>query len=310
MLINANCEVRLCDFGLARAAEYENETNAPFLTEYVATRCGHGHHGGRQARVCHAWLTSNGHAKACETPREGGGTAVAARWYRAPEIMVSVHQYTKAIDLWSVGCILAEMLGGRPLFPGDNYLAQLNLVLAFTGTPSEDDFLDISNSRARDFVRRCGPADAGAENRMARVMHCGGRIVPDAAAPYALRGGHVASRSSLPYRSPTSTAMMYPDASPLALGLLERLLVFNPRKRITVDSALEHPYLALYHDPTDEPRAAPLPRGFFFFDGLKEELTIAQLKGMARRPRPPPRTCVLQWTLELVTSLGPRSGGD
>ena len=73
VLINANCEVRLCDFGLARAAEYENETNAPFLTEYVATRCGHGHHGGRQARVCHAWLTSNGHAKACETPREGGG---------------------------------------------------------------------------------------------------------------------------------------------------------------------------------------------------------------------------------------------
>jgi mitogen-activated protein kinase 7 len=43
---------------------------------------------------------------------------VATRWYRAPEIMLSFKSYTKAIDIWSVGCIMAELLGGKPLFKG------------------------------------------------------------------------------------------------------------------------------------------------------------------------------------------------
>lgn len=43
---------------------------------------------------------------------------VATRWYRAPEVMLSFKMYTKSIDVWSVGCILAEMLNGKPLFPG------------------------------------------------------------------------------------------------------------------------------------------------------------------------------------------------
>lgn len=45
-------------------------------------------------------------------------TDVATRWYRAPEVMLSFRMYTKSIDVWSVGCILAEMLSGKPLFPG------------------------------------------------------------------------------------------------------------------------------------------------------------------------------------------------
>lgn len=40
------------------------------------------------------------------------------RWYRAPEVMLTFKEYTRAIDVWSVGCVLAEMLSGRPLFPG------------------------------------------------------------------------------------------------------------------------------------------------------------------------------------------------
>jgi serine/threonine protein kinase len=40
------------------------------------------------------------------------------RWYRAPELLLSCDHYTAAIDVWSVGCILAELLGRRPLFPG------------------------------------------------------------------------------------------------------------------------------------------------------------------------------------------------
>ncbi len=43
---------------------------------------------------------------------------VVTRWYRAPELLLSCEHYTAAIDMWSVGCILAELLGRRPLFPG------------------------------------------------------------------------------------------------------------------------------------------------------------------------------------------------
>lgn len=43
---------------------------------------------------------------------------VATRWYRAPEVMLTFKEYTRAIDIWSIGCVLAEMLSGKPLFPG------------------------------------------------------------------------------------------------------------------------------------------------------------------------------------------------
>ncbi len=56
---------------------------------------------------------------------------VATRWYRAPELMLSMHQFTPGIDIWSVGCIFAEMLGRRPFFPGANYLNQLQVKSIF-----------------------------------------------------------------------------------------------------------------------------------------------------------------------------------
>ena len=61
--------------------------------------------------------------------------------------------------------------------------------------------------------------------------------------------------------------------------MLDRLLVFNPHKRMTVTEALAHPYLQVYHDVADEPHAEPLPREFFFFDYQKEELSKEALKG-------------------------------
>jgi mitogen-activated protein kinase 7 len=77
LLVNADCELKICDFGLARGVLQSPQQNGGFLTEYVATR-----------------------------------------WYRAPELMLSFRSYSKAIDMWSVGCILAELIGGQPLFRG------------------------------------------------------------------------------------------------------------------------------------------------------------------------------------------------
>ena len=112
LLLNANCDLKICDFGLARSAQQPMLDGKAFLTEYVATR-----------------------------------------WYRAPEIMLSFREYTKAIDLWSVGCIFAEMLTGRPLFPGRDYHHQLTLTLEVLGTPSLDDYHAITSARSRDYIR-------------------------------------------------------------------------------------------------------------------------------------------------------------
>ncbi|KAJ7830475.1 mitogen-activated protein kinase-2 [Mycena leptocephala] len=63
---------------------------------------------------------------------------VATRWYRAPEVMLSASMYTKAIDMWSVRCILGELLSRLPLFPGKDYCHQLDLILDVLGIQSHD----------------------------------------------------------------------------------------------------------------------------------------------------------------------------
>ncbi len=73
---------------------------------------------------------------------------------------------------------------------------------------------------------------------------------------------------------------MFPKTNDLALDLLEKLLAFNPAKRITVEDALRHPYLEPYHDPDDEPTANPIPEEFFDFDKQKDTLSKEELKGM------------------------------
>lgn len=65
-------------------------------------------------------------------------------------IWISVLQ---AIDVWSVGCILAEMLSGKPIFPGRDYHHQLTLILDVLGTPTLDEFYAISSRRSRDYIR-------------------------------------------------------------------------------------------------------------------------------------------------------------
>ncbi|WWC65522.1 uncharacterized protein I303_108140 [Kwoniella dejecticola CBS 10117] len=115
LLLNANCDLKVCDFGLARStqtASPEGQNNQGFMTEYVATR-----------------------------------------WYRAPEVMLSFRMYTKSIDVWSVGCILAEMLSGKPLFPGRDYHHQLSLILDVLGTPTFEEFQAITSKRSKEYVR-------------------------------------------------------------------------------------------------------------------------------------------------------------
>jgi len=78
---------------------------------------------------------------------------VVTRWYRPPELMLCPDGlYTYAVDLWSVGCIFAEMLGRKPLFPGKNFVQQLSLIFDAIGSPSPQQVAHIKNAQARKFL--------------------------------------------------------------------------------------------------------------------------------------------------------------
>jgi len=62
---------------------------------------------------------------------------VVTRWYRAPEVMCSAKQYDEKVDVWSVGCIFAELLLGKPLFPGGNHIEQLKIIIQVMGKPKD-----------------------------------------------------------------------------------------------------------------------------------------------------------------------------
>lgn len=99
ILLNSDCQVKVCDFGLARSiAQIHDHAQNPVLTDYVATR-----------------------------------------WYRAPEILLGSTSYTKGVDQWSVGCILGELILGKPIFPGTSTMNQLDRIMEVTGRPSPED---------------------------------------------------------------------------------------------------------------------------------------------------------------------------
>ncbi|GAB4820333.1 hypothetical protein N2152v2_007379 [Parachlorella kessleri] len=78
---------------------------------------------------------------------------VATRWYRAPELCGSFFaKYSPAIDIWSIGCIFAEILLGKPLFPGRNVVHQLELITDLLGTPSPEVIAKVRNEKARRFL--------------------------------------------------------------------------------------------------------------------------------------------------------------
>lgn len=175
LLLNADCELKICDFGLSRGVDFEMDPT--LSTPYVATR-----------------------------------------WYRSPELLLQWETATKAMDMWSVGCIFAELLARKVLFPGRNYLNQLDLILDVIGSPPLDTLK--GSEKAIKYMKRLPP------------------------------------KPGKPLES------LFPDASPEAIDLLNKMLEFDPDRRITVESALEHPYMAGMHDPEDEPTAPPFDFSF------------------------------------------------
>uniref|UniRef100_A0A3Q2WL82 Mitogen-activated protein kinase n=1 Tax=Haplochromis burtoni TaxID=8153 RepID=A0A3Q2WL82_HAPBU len=92
LLVNSNCVLKICDFGLARVEESDESRH---MTQEVVTQ-----------------------------------------YYRAPEILMGSRHYSNSIDIWSVGCIFAELLGRRILFQAQSPIQQLDLITDLLGTPS------------------------------------------------------------------------------------------------------------------------------------------------------------------------------
>uniref|UniRef100_A0AAR2L745 mitogen-activated protein kinase n=1 Tax=Pygocentrus nattereri TaxID=42514 RepID=A0AAR2L745_PYGNA len=77
---------------------------------------------------------------------------VATRWYRAPEIMLNWMHYNMTVDIWSVGCIMAELLTGRTLFPGTDHINQLQQIMRLTGTPPSSLISRMPSHEARNYI--------------------------------------------------------------------------------------------------------------------------------------------------------------
>eukprot|EP00802_Teleaulax_amphioxeia_P011946 Tamp_11984.p1 GENE.Tamp_11984~~Tamp_11984.p1 ORF type:complete len:475 (+),score=81.55 Tamp_11984:118-1542(+) len=181
LLLNGNCDLRICDFGLARALGPADD-HPSFLTEYVATR-----------------------------------------WYRAPEVLLSWPRYTKALDMWSIGCILAELLGRTPIFPGANFQDQINKICAVLGNPTPQDLDNVTSAKSKQFMRN----------------------LP--------RQKVVSVRERYAHAQPNSEQGKQRAQS---IELLEGLLTFDPDRRMTVEQALASQFMQGLHDPEDEPVAA------------------------------------------------------
>lgn len=169
VLVTSTCELKVCDLGLARYVDYS------------------------QAKVRNSASKSEAFVELTEY--------VVTRWYRAPEILLDGCRYDKPSDLWSAGCILAELLGRKPLFPGSSTTNQLNKIFNVLGTPDIVYIAHIHKEAAQKWLHR--------QRRRPKI----------------------------------SFTELYPNANLQAIDLLEKLLVYDPKKRITTTEALRHPYL-------------------------------------------------------------------
>lgn len=90
-------------------------------------------------------LSEFGLARTFEVPHRAYTHEVVTLWYRSPEILLGAKQYSTAVDIWSVGCIFAEMALGEALFPADSEIDQIFKIFQMLGTPNEKIWPGVSS---------------------------------------------------------------------------------------------------------------------------------------------------------------------
>lgn len=168
---------------------------------------------------------------------------VVSRWYRAPELILIETNYTGAIDIWSVGCIFAELMmmmkenaptfmDRQPLFPGK---------YCFPLSPPDSNKVDVNehgfpNNKADQLNVICDVIGSPSEEDMEFITDPNGKLY----------------LKSMKKKGKSDLKKKFPGSCPEALDLLEKMLLFNPYKRIKVNECLEHPYFKDIRDPKKE----------------------------------------------------------
>ncbi|KAI9314596.1 kinase-like domain-containing protein [Dichotomocladium elegans] len=155
-------------------------------------------------------ITDMGLSRAFSIPMRTYTHSVITLWYRPPEILLGARYYSTAVDMWSIGCIFAEMIIMRPLFPGDSQIDELFRIFKFLGTP---------NNRVWPGVTDLADFSPTFPNWKAKGVR------------------------SLLQKTPQSL-----ELDDDAFDILEKLLLYDPSDRMSAKKALEHPYF--YKDTT------------------------------------------------------------
>ena len=172
ILVDADCDLAVCDFRLAAVNGIESDPNFELLRFTDSYRVEHLH-------------------------------------YWAPEVLIN-EELTPVVDIWSAGCIFAELLTGSRLFGSSDVREQLDLIFGLLGAPTLEDLSFVEGDASRTALKAIKPCPSSFEER-------------------------------------------FKDIDPDARDLLKKMLVFNPKKRITAEQALKHSYMIDYHDPSEEP---------------------------------------------------------
>ena len=162
-------------------------------------------------------LADFGLARAFGIPVRQYTHEVVTLWYRAPDVLMGSRRYTTPVDIWSIGCIIAEMHNGRPLFPGTSEADQLDLIFRMLGTPNEAVYPGIA---------------ALPDYKPAAYRQCA---------------------------RPESLAHLVEGLPAEGVDLMQRMLQFDPGKRITAREALEHPFLVGAYSQSLPAPAQPSP---------------------------------------------------
>jgi len=246
LLLNSDCLMKVADFGLARSLKHN-----------------------RQDEVAPP-LTDY----------------VATRWYRAPEILLGSGHYTFGVDMWAVGCILGEMLLGKPIFPGSSTMNQLEKIAGLVGCPPKarlqkvshfapsmtENQPELANNQMAMLMEQEDLLIADIEQRQGTLDRVGAQIQQARAegeaedklvvrersfneSLSALNGKKKEREDSLQKQQmymENQFRAVFKDASLDAIDLMIALLHFEPEKRVSAEGALAHRYIQQFHDPTAE----------------------------------------------------------
>ena len=146
---------------------------------------------------------------------------VATRWYRAPEILAGSSTYSEPVDLWSLGCIFGEMLGGKPVFSGASTLNQFEKIIEVLGMPSEEEVDALQSPFINTMLESMKFADPQPQRKTVEQQR-------------------------------EAWAKIYPSADENAIDLLVQLMQFAPTRRMKALDGLRHPYCSQFHDADSE----------------------------------------------------------